>query len=75
MSEATIVAFGDGAAVVLPEAVIESVGLRIGDKVDFAVGDRQLILSPVEDQSRESRFAEIARDVFERREDAYRRLA
>jgi len=75
MSEATIVPLGDGAAVALPEAVIESVGLRIGDKVELSVGNRQLILSPVEDPTRESRFAEIARDVFERREEAYRRLA
>ena len=75
MSEVTIVPFGDGAAVVLPAAVMESIGVRIGDQVDLSVGDRQWILSPVEDQSRESRFAQIARDVFERREEAYRRLA
>jgi antitoxin component of MazEF toxin-antitoxin module len=75
MSEITIVPLGQDAAIVLPEAVIESAGLRIGDKVDLTVSDRQLILGPLEDPSRESRFAEITQDVFDRRADAYRRLA
>ena len=75
MSQVTIVPLGDAAAVVLPEAVIESIGLRIGDKMDLTVADQQLILRPVEDESRRRRVAEITQDVFEKRRDAYRRLA
>jgi antitoxin component of MazEF toxin-antitoxin module len=75
MSQLTLIPIGAGAAVVLPDAVIESVGLRIGDKLDLTVGDQQLILRPVEDSPREARLAEITREVFEQRQDAYRRLA
>ena len=75
MSQLTVIPLGAGAAVVLPDAVIESVGLRIGDKLDLTVRDQQLILRPVEDHPREARLAEITREVFEQRQDAYRRLA
>ena len=75
MSQLTVIPLGAGAAVVLPDAVIESVGLRIGDKLDLTVSDQQLILRPVEVHPPEARLAEITREVFEQRQDAYRRLA
>lgn len=75
MSHLTIVPHGNSAAVVLPTEVLESVGLRIGDAVDVTVGDRQLILRPVEDDARRRLLAEITQDVFEKRRDAYQRLA
>ncbi|HKI33036.1 MAG TPA: AbrB/MazE/SpoVT family DNA-binding domain-containing protein [Gemmataceae bacterium] len=74
MPQLTIVPHGDSAAVVLPAKVLESVGLRIGDVVDVTVGDRQLILRPGEDAARRALLEEIAREVVERRRDAYRRL-
>jgi antitoxin component of MazEF toxin-antitoxin module len=75
MSQLTVLPIGTGAAVMLPDEVIQSVGLRIGDKLELTVGDQQLILRPVEDRPREARLAEITREVFEERQDAYRRLA
>ena len=75
MSQLTVIPLGAGAAVVLPDAVIESVGLRIGDKLDLTVSDQQLILRPDEVHPPEARLADIDREVFEQRQDAYRRLA
>jgi antitoxin component of MazEF toxin-antitoxin module len=75
MPQLTIVPHGDSAAVVLPASVLESLGLRIGDVLEATPGDRQLILRPVEDAARRQLLQEITDDVFERRRDAYRRLA
>lgn len=71
----TIVNHGTAAAVVLPAAVLESIGLRIGDVLEATLGERQLILRPVEDAARREAFDEITKDVLEKRSDAYQRLA
>jgi antitoxin component of MazEF toxin-antitoxin module len=71
----TIVAHGDSAAVVLPPSVLDLAGLRIGEVLEATLGDRQLILRPVEDIARRQKLQEIARDVFEQRRVAYQRLA
>jgi antitoxin component of MazEF toxin-antitoxin module len=75
MPQLTIVPHGDSAAVILPAAILESVGLRVGDVVDVTVGDRQLILRSAEDASRHELLATITDEVFERRRDTYQRLA
>lgn len=75
MTQLTIVHHGESAAVVLPAAVLESIGLRVGDVLEATLGERQLILRPVEDDARREAFEEITKDVFEQRRDAYQRLA
>lgn len=75
MPQLTIVPHGDSGAVVLPAAVLEAVGLHIGDVLEATLGDRQLILWPVEDPARRQLFQEVMRDVFTQRRDAYQRLA
>lgn len=75
MPQLTIVAHGESAAVVLPAAVLESIGLRIGDVLEATLSDGQLILRPVEDACRRQLLQEITDDVFERRREAYQRLA
>ncbi len=75
MLQVTIVPHGDSAAVVLPASFVDSIGLHIGDTLEATLGDRQLILRPVEDNARRQRLAEITGEVFERRREAYQRLA
>ena len=75
MTQLPIISHGDAAAVVLPAAVLESLGLRVGDVVDVTVSDRQLILRPAEGAARRQLVDSIIREVFERRQDAYQRLA
>jgi antitoxin component of MazEF toxin-antitoxin module len=74
MRQLTIVPHGDAAAVVLPTAVLESIGLRIGDVLEATLDEGQLILRPVEDSARRQRLEEITQEVVERRRDAYQRL-
>ncbi len=75
MAQLRIVPLGDSAAVVLPASVLEPVGLRVGDLVDVPVGDRQVILQPVEDAERRRLLEKITQELFEKRQEAYRRLA
>lgn len=75
MPQLPIVPVGDSAAVVLPPAVLDALGLKIGDVMDVTVGDRELILRPADDADRRRLIEEITRDVFEQRRDAYQRLA
>ncbi len=75
MPQLTIVPHGNSAAVVLPAEVLESIGLRIGDVLEATLSERQLILRPVEDATRQQLLQEIVREVFEQRQDAYQRLA
>jgi hypothetical protein len=50
-------------------------GLRVGDRVEATLADRQLILRPSEDAARRELVETITREVLERRQGAYRRLA
>ena len=75
MTQLTIVNHGEAAAVVVPVAVLESLGLRIGDVLEATVGERQLILRPIEDAVRHEAFEKITKSVFEQRRDAYQRLS
>jgi antitoxin component of MazEF toxin-antitoxin module len=75
MPQLTIVPHGESAAVILPAAVLESVGLHIGDILDVSIRDRQLILRSVQDVPRSELLEAVTQDVFERRKDAYQRLA
>jgi antitoxin component of MazEF toxin-antitoxin module len=75
MPQLTIVPHGDSAAVILPAAILESVGLRVGDVLEVTLGDRQLILRSAEDASRRELLEAITHEVLEQRRDAYQRLA
>ena len=75
MPQLTIARQGDEGVFVLPVAILESVGLHIGDVVDVSVGDRHLILRRADDAARAQRIEELTRAVFEERGDAYQRLA
>jgi antitoxin component of MazEF toxin-antitoxin module len=75
MPQLTIIPHGNSAAVVLPAALLESIGLHVGDVVEATADERQLILRPVEDAARQQLVEEITREMFERRRDAYQRLA
>lgn len=75
MATLNIVLHGESAAIVLPPKVLESLGLKVGDTIDATLGDRFLILRPLDDAARRERIADLTRDVFDRRSDAYQRLA
>jgi antitoxin component of MazEF toxin-antitoxin module len=75
MAQLSIVSFGESAGIVIPPEMLESAGLRVGDVVDVTLSDRKLILRPSQDVARRQQLEAIIQDVFERRQDAYQRLA
>jgi antitoxin component of MazEF toxin-antitoxin module len=75
MPQLPIVSLGDSGGVLLPAEMLEALGLRIGDTVEVTLSDRQLILRPVEDATRRQLVEAITKEVFDRRRDAYQRLA
>jgi antitoxin component of MazEF toxin-antitoxin module len=75
MSQLTIVPHGDAAAVILPASILRSFGLGIGDVLEATVGDQELVLRPIADAKRAESMKQITEEVFERRRDAYQRLA
>jgi bifunctional DNA-binding transcriptional regulator/antitoxin component of YhaV-PrlF toxin-antitoxin module len=75
MPQMTIISVDGSGAVVLPLSVMESAGLQVGDIVDITVNERQVILRPKVEESRRQEIEAITDEVFERRSDAYKRLA
>jgi antitoxin component of MazEF toxin-antitoxin module len=75
VAQLPVISVGDSAAVILPLAVLESLGLKIGDVMDVTLEEHRLILRPANDSARRQVIEEITREMFERRRDAFQRLA
>ena len=59
MPQLTLVPYGNSAALVLSPEILASLGLAIGDSVEVALSDRQLILRPTDDAARRQQMAAI----------------
>lgn len=75
MPRAQITTVGDSAALLLPEEVLESLGVRIGDEVETDVVEGKLILRSLAEREREEKLRSVTEEVFQRRGPAYERLA
>jgi len=75
MSRKRIATSEDSAAILLPQEVLDQLGLNAGDEVDLSVVDRTLILRPLDETERARRIADATTAVLERRSSAYERLA
>ena len=75
MSRERITSVDGSAALLLPEEILNSLGLNIGDEVNINVVDNKLILRALDDLEREQKLQTITDDLFERRQSAYQQLA
>jgi antitoxin component of MazEF toxin-antitoxin module len=75
MSRKRIATSQDSAAILLPQEVLDEMGVHDGGEVDVAVSDRTLIMRPVADAERPGKIEEATKAVFERRRAAYKKLA
>jgi len=75
MSRQQITAVGDSAALLLPQEILELIGVHVGDELDIEVVDRKLILRPLNEVEREQKLKSTTEAIFERRKSAYQRLA
>ncbi len=76
MTQTKITIVGKFAAVLLPQEMVDQMGVQIGDDVDIVVRDDTLVVRRIaEGEQPERPLDEIIDDIFKRRADAYRRLA
>ena len=74
MSRKRIATSQDSAAILLPQEVLDEMGVREGDEVDVSVSDHTLIMPPLSAE-RARKIEDAAKAVFERRSAAYKKLA
>lgn len=74
MSRKRIATSQDSAAILLPQEVLDEMGVHEGDEVDVSVADRTLIVRPL-DAERVRKIEDATNAVFERRGPAYKKLA
>lgn len=75
MSRRRIIASGESPAILLPQDILDEMGLSIGDEVDLTIVDRDLVLRRVDEAERGRMIQESTDAVLERRKSAYERLA
>ena len=75
MSRKRIDVSKDSTAIILPQDVLDQLGINAGDEVDMSVVDGTLILRPLDEVERAHRIEEATDTVFERRKSAYEQLA
>ena len=75
MSRKRIIASDDSAVILLPQEVLDQMGVSNGDEVELSVEEGAVILRPLDETARAQKLAESADAVFERRKSAYKRLA
>lgn len=73
MSRKRIAASQDSAAILLPQEVLDEMGVHEGDEVDVSVSDRTLIMRPL-NAERARKIEDATKAVFERRGPAYKKL-
>ena len=75
MSHKRVAPSHDSAAILLPQEVLDEMGMQEGDEVDVVVSNQTLTMRPLPDVERAARIEDATMSVFERRRDAYRKLA
>lgn len=73
MTTTEITKFGDSLGIVLPQEVLERLGVQPGDQVQMIATDEGVTLKPCDDTVRKQ--LDVAEKVMEKRHDVLRRLA
>ena len=75
MSCVQVTTVGDSAAILLPHEILESLGLKIGDEIDWSVANQELRLRSRERAERAKRIDAATDEVFAEYGDVLRQLA
>ncbi len=75
MSRKKITASENSATLLLPQDILDMMGVNDGDEIDVSVVDRTLILRPLDEAERAQKIETATKNVFERRRSAYEELA
>lgn len=74
MSRKRILASDDSAVILLPQEVLDQIGVSNGDEVELSVEEGAVILRPLDEAVRAQKLAESTDAVLERRKSAYERF-
>ncbi|HEY6400044.1 MAG TPA: hypothetical protein VI479_01460 [Blastocatellia bacterium] len=75
MSNEQVLTLGDPAELIISQEILKQIGVGAGDKIEIAISDRALVVRPLEEAERARKIAAAARDILDRRRDAYLELA
>jgi antitoxin component of MazEF toxin-antitoxin module len=75
MSRKRITASENPATLLLPQEMLEMMGVNDGDEIDVSIVDRTLILRSLDEAERAQKIGAATEAVFERRRSAYEELA
>ena len=75
MSRKRITVSENPATLLVPQEILDKMGIADGDEVDVSVVDRTLVLMPMDEVERAQKFGTVTKTVLERRKSAYQELA
>ncbi|HEX8888505.1 MAG TPA: hypothetical protein VF779_04980 [Pyrinomonadaceae bacterium] len=75
MSRKRITASENPATLLLPQELLDKLGVNDGDEIDVSVVDRTLVLRSLEEAERAKKIEAATKSVFDRRKSAYEELA
>ena len=75
MSRKRIMASEDSATLLLPQEILDAMGVHNGDEIDVSVTDGTLTLRSLDEAERARKLGAATEAVFERRRAAYEELA
>lgn len=75
MSRKRITASENQTTLLLPQELLNTLGVDAGDEIDVSVVDRTLILRSVEEAERAQKIEAVTKSIFDRRKTAYEELA
>ena len=75
MSRKRITATENSSTLLLPQDILDMMGVGDGDEIDVSVVDRTLIVRPLDDAERARKIESATQSVFEQRKSAYEELA
>ncbi len=70
-----IITLGDSAELVLNQEILEQIGVSAGDKVEVKFANGVLTVRPLDAAGRARKIAELTREIFDNRREAYLQLA
>ncbi len=69
-----VLTLGDPAELVISQEILKLIGVSAGDKIEIAVSDRAVVVRSLEEAERSRKIA-ARKDIFDRRREAYLKLA
>lgn len=70
-----VLTLGDPAELVISQEILKLIGVSAGDKIEIAVSDRAVVVRSLEEAERSRKIAAARKDIFDRRREAYLKLA